>query len=38
MMIHVDKVVAPRVVESMKEFSPSHYDEIQEEHDMLEPQ
>ena len=33
-----EEVVAPRVVEPMKEVAPSSDDEILEEHDMLEPQ
>ena len=33
-----EEVVAPRAVELMKEVTPSHDDEILEEHDMLEPQ
>ena len=33
-----EEVVAPRAAEPMKEVTPSHDDEILEEHDMLEPQ
>ena len=33
-----EEVVAPRAAEPMKEVSPSHDDEILEEHDMLKPQ
>ena len=32
-----EEVVAPRVVEPMKEVAPSPNNEIPEEHDMLEP-
>ena len=37
MKTQVEKVVAPRVSEPMKEVAPSLDDEILKEHDMLEP-
>ena len=33
-----EEVVAPKSIEPMKQVTPSHDDEILEEHDMLEPQ